>query len=119
VAFVDDHVAHAEAAAREALASALRIGPDESQEIRYDVRETLFPNGRVSPGVRGVVRIAAELLSRHPIHEPSLRWLQAPDRAVMGSAARTAVAGTMCDTRASNRSASGKRTTRAAVLSSP
>jgi tellurite resistance protein len=42
VAFVDDHVAHAEAAALEALASALHIGPDESQEILYDVRESLF-----------------------------------------------------------------------------
>jgi len=42
VAFVDDHVAHAEAAALEALASALKIGPDESQEILYDVRDSLF-----------------------------------------------------------------------------
>src|SRR4029079_18859302 len=42
VAFVDDHVAHAEAAALEALASALKITADESQEILYDVRETLF-----------------------------------------------------------------------------
>ena len=42
VAFVDDHVAHAEAAALEALASALHIGADESQEILYDVRDSLF-----------------------------------------------------------------------------
>lgn len=42
VAFVDDHVAHAEAAALEALASALSISAEESQEILYDVRETLF-----------------------------------------------------------------------------
>lgn len=42
VAFVDDHVAHAEAAALEAMASALHIGGDESQEILYDVREALF-----------------------------------------------------------------------------
>ena len=42
VAFVDDHVAHAEAAALEAFASALHIGADESQEILYDVRESLF-----------------------------------------------------------------------------
>ena len=42
VAFVDDHVAHAEAAALEAMASALTISSDESQEILYDVREALF-----------------------------------------------------------------------------
>lgn len=42
VAFVDDHVAHAEAAALEAMASALAISAEESQEILYDVRETLF-----------------------------------------------------------------------------
>jgi hypothetical protein len=42
VAFVDDHVAHAEAAALEAMASALAITSDESQEILHDVRETLF-----------------------------------------------------------------------------
>lgn len=42
VAFVDDHVAHAEAAALEALASALHIGSDESQELLYDVRDSLF-----------------------------------------------------------------------------
>jgi hypothetical protein len=38
----DDHVAHAEAAALEAMASALAITSDESQEILHDVRETLF-----------------------------------------------------------------------------
>jgi tellurite resistance protein len=42
VAFVDDHVAHAEAAALEAMASALAISADDSQEILYDVREALF-----------------------------------------------------------------------------
>jgi tellurite resistance protein len=42
VAFVDDMVAHAEAAALEAMAAALSISADESQEILYDVRETLF-----------------------------------------------------------------------------
>jgi tellurite resistance protein len=42
VAFVDDHVAHAEAAALEALASALQISSEESQEIMYDVRDSLF-----------------------------------------------------------------------------
>jgi hypothetical protein len=42
VAFVDDVVAHAEAAALEAMASALIISADESQEILYDVREALF-----------------------------------------------------------------------------
>jgi len=42
VAFVDDVVAHAEAAALEAMASALTISADESQEILYDVREALF-----------------------------------------------------------------------------
>lgn len=42
VAFVDDHVAHAEAAALEAMASAFTITADESQEILYDVREALF-----------------------------------------------------------------------------
>ncbi|MDF2694708.1 MAG: Tellurite resistance protein TerB, partial [Labilithrix sp.] len=41
VAFADDHVAHAEAAALEALASALHITADESQEILYDVRDSL------------------------------------------------------------------------------
>jgi tellurite resistance protein len=42
VAFVDDHVAHAEAAALDAMASALALSADESQEILYDVREALF-----------------------------------------------------------------------------
>ena len=42
VAFVDDHVGHAEAAALEALASAFHISSDESQEILYDVRDSLF-----------------------------------------------------------------------------
>ncbi len=42
VAFVDDHVAHSEAAALEAMASALSISADVSQEILYDVREALF-----------------------------------------------------------------------------
>jgi len=42
VAFVDDHVAHSEAAALEAMASAFAIDADTSQEILYDVRETLF-----------------------------------------------------------------------------
>jgi tellurite resistance protein len=43
VAFVDDNVAHAEAAAIDAYASALGLTPDESQEILIDVQETLFP----------------------------------------------------------------------------
>lgn len=42
VAFVDDHVAHAEAAALEAFASALQIRVEDAQEILYDVREDLF-----------------------------------------------------------------------------
>lgn len=42
VAFVDDHVAHAEAAALEAMASALEIPADDSQDILSDVREALF-----------------------------------------------------------------------------
>lgn len=42
VAFVDDHVAHAEAAALEAMAGAFSLSADESQEILHDVRETLF-----------------------------------------------------------------------------
>ncbi len=42
VAFVDDVVAHSEAAALEAMASALAIDADESQEILFDVREALF-----------------------------------------------------------------------------
>jgi hypothetical protein len=45
VAFVDDHVAHSEAAALEALASALAIGAEASQEILYDVHEALFAAG--------------------------------------------------------------------------
>jgi hypothetical protein len=42
VAFVDDHVAHAEAAAIDALQAALALTADESQEILHDVQETLF-----------------------------------------------------------------------------
>jgi tellurite resistance protein len=42
VAFIDDHVAHAEAAAIDALAAALQLSSDESQEILHDVQETLF-----------------------------------------------------------------------------
>lgn len=42
VAFVDDHVAHAEAAALVAMASALKISADVSKEICCDVREALF-----------------------------------------------------------------------------
>jgi tellurite resistance protein len=42
VAFVDDHVAHAEAAAIDALAAALSLSPEESQELLSDVQETLF-----------------------------------------------------------------------------
>lgn len=42
VAFVDDFVAHAEAAAIDKLAHALGLGPDEAQEIMHDVHETLF-----------------------------------------------------------------------------
>ncbi len=42
VAFVDDHVAHAEAAAIDALAAALALTAEESQEILSDVQETLF-----------------------------------------------------------------------------
>lgn len=42
VAFVDDHVAHAEAAGIDALAAALALTPEESQEILADVQETLF-----------------------------------------------------------------------------
>lgn len=42
VAFVDDHVAHAEAAALEAFAGAFGLDADETQEILYDVREALF-----------------------------------------------------------------------------
>jgi tellurite resistance protein len=42
VAFVDNHVAHAEAAGIAALAGALDLTPEESQEILNDVQETLF-----------------------------------------------------------------------------
>ena len=42
VAFVDDHVAHAEAAAIDALAAALHLPSDVSQQILHDVRDTLF-----------------------------------------------------------------------------
>lgn len=42
VAFVDDHVAHAEAAAIDALAAALQLSPEESQGILRDVHEELF-----------------------------------------------------------------------------
>jgi hypothetical protein len=42
VAFVDDHVAHAEAAAIDALAAALQLSPDVSQQILNEVRDTLF-----------------------------------------------------------------------------
>jgi hypothetical protein len=39
---LDDHVAHAEAAAVDALAAALKLSSDESQELLHDVQETLF-----------------------------------------------------------------------------
>jgi hypothetical protein len=42
VAFVDDHVAHAEAAAIDALAAALELTPDESQAILREVADELF-----------------------------------------------------------------------------
>ncbi len=42
VAFVDDHVAHAEAAAIDALAAKLGIDSDSSQEILKEVQEDLF-----------------------------------------------------------------------------
>jgi tellurite resistance protein len=42
VAFVDDHVAHAEAAALDALASALGIDDDRSQTIMSEVQKELF-----------------------------------------------------------------------------
>ena len=42
VALIDDHVAHAEAAGIDALAAALALTPEESQEILSDVQETLF-----------------------------------------------------------------------------
>jgi tellurite resistance protein len=42
VAFVDDHVAHAEAAAIEALARAFNLSPEESQAILQEVHEEIF-----------------------------------------------------------------------------
>lgn len=42
VAFVDDFVAHAEAAALDSLARALDLTKDESQQLLRDVHETLF-----------------------------------------------------------------------------
>ena len=42
VAFVDDHVAHAEAAAIDSLASALELDADESQSLLREVVDTLF-----------------------------------------------------------------------------
>ncbi len=42
VAFADDFVAHAEAAAIDALANALELGRDDSQTILREVHETLF-----------------------------------------------------------------------------
>ena len=42
VAFVDDFVAHAEAAAIDSLARALDLTKDESQSLLRDVHETLF-----------------------------------------------------------------------------
>jgi hypothetical protein len=42
VAMVDDHVAHAEAAAIDALAAALRMGKGEVEDILADVQEALF-----------------------------------------------------------------------------
>jgi hypothetical protein len=42
VAFVDDHVAHAEAAAIDALAAVLDLSRDVSQQILNEVRDTLF-----------------------------------------------------------------------------
>lgn len=42
VAFVDDFVAHAEAAAIDSLASALALPKEESQAILREVHETLF-----------------------------------------------------------------------------
>jgi tellurite resistance protein len=42
VAFVDDHVAHSEAAAIAALAGALALSEEESQDILDDVQEALF-----------------------------------------------------------------------------
>ena len=42
VAFVDDHVAHSEAAAIDALAASLELSRDVSEQILSDVRDTLF-----------------------------------------------------------------------------
>jgi hypothetical protein len=42
VAFVDDHVAHAEAAAIDALAAALELSSEESQAILREVADELF-----------------------------------------------------------------------------
>jgi hypothetical protein len=42
VAFVDDHVAHAEAAAIDALAAALELSAEESQAILREVADELF-----------------------------------------------------------------------------
>jgi hypothetical protein len=42
VAFVDDHVAHAEAAAIDAFMSALHLSRNAADAILQDVRETLF-----------------------------------------------------------------------------
>jgi tellurite resistance protein len=42
VAFVDDHVAHAEAAAIDALAAKLELSPEDSQQILHEVQEMLF-----------------------------------------------------------------------------
>jgi hypothetical protein len=42
VAFVDDNVVHAEAAAIDALAGALGIPADDSQRILGEVQEELF-----------------------------------------------------------------------------
>jgi len=42
VAFADDHVAHAESAAIDALAAKLGIDGDDSQEILKEVQEDLF-----------------------------------------------------------------------------
>ncbi len=42
VAFVDDHVAHAEAAAIDAISAALGLSRDAADAILHDVRDTLF-----------------------------------------------------------------------------
>ncbi len=42
VAFVDDHVAHAEAAALDALSAALELDTDTSQSLMREVVDTLF-----------------------------------------------------------------------------